>query len=148
MSTPIWHNANPPTPAQLTALGAGNMGEWLGIAFTEIGPDYLKAQMPIDHRTTQPYGLLHGGASVVLAETVGSIASALCVDISKYQCVGVEVNANHLRGGLKGYAIATCRPLRIGRTLHVWQIDIENQKGQLLCTSRLTVAVIEKKYGE
>ena len=129
---------------QLQYLAKGNMGEHLGMVFTEIGSNFLKATMPVDHRTKQPYGLLHGGASVALAETVGSVASALVVDTDKFLVVGLEINANHLRGVREGLVTATCTPIHIGGTTHVWDIKIHDEKGKLVCISRLTVAVLKK----
>lgn len=142
----IWHHKNLRVE-DFAHLGKGNMGEHLGLTFAEIGPDYLKGTMPVDHRTRQPYGLLHGGASVVLAETLGSIASALVVDHSRYRCVGVEVNANHLRSVKEGLVTGTCRPLHLGRTTHVWEIRITDERQRLVCVSRLTVAVIKPEQG-
>lgn len=127
--------------AVLNALGKNSMGEHLGIEFTEIGPDYLKASMPVDHRTKQPFGLLHGGASCVLAETVGSVASALVVDPLNQKCVGLEINANHIRAAREGIVIATAKPLHLGATTHVWDIRIQDAQDRLICISRLTVAV-------
>jgi 1,4-dihydroxy-2-naphthoyl-CoA hydrolase len=120
------------------------MGDHIGIEFTEVGDNYLKAKMPVDHRTQQPYGLLHGGASATLAETMGSIASALVVDQSQYNCVGLEINANHIRGVKEGYVFGTALPLHIGRTTHVWDIKIYDQWEKLVCVSRLTVAILKK----
>ncbi|MDF2386430.1 hotdog fold thioesterase [Nostoc ellipsosporum NOK] len=117
------------------------MGEHLGIEWTEVGEDYLQARMPVDDRTRQPYGLLHGGASCVLAETIGSVASAMVVDHTKFYCVGMEINANHLRSARDGYVTGTARPLHLGGTTHVWDIRITNEAGELVCVSRLTVAV-------
>lgn len=113
----------------------------LGILFTEIGPDYLRATMPVDGRTRQPYGLLHGGASVLLAETLGSSAGNLCVRPGEL-CVGVEINANHLVAVRDGEVTGTARPLHIGRRTQVWEIRIEDEKGRLVCVSRLTLAVV------
>lgn len=132
-----------PTLAALNALNKNNMIAHLGIEFTEIGADFLRARMPVDQRTLQPYGLLHGGASVTLAETLGSSASALCVDGGK-AVVGIEINANHVRGAKSGWVIGTARALHIGRSTHVWDIRIENEEGKLVCVSRLTVAIIGK----
>lgn len=129
---------------KLQPLTKGNMGEHLGMTFTEVGPNYLKASIPVDHRTKQPYGLLHGGASVALAETVGSVASALVVDTEKFIVVGLEINANHLRGVREGLVTATCTPIHIGGTTHVWDIKIHDEKEKLVCISRLTVAVLKK----
>ena len=134
---------NPPDLAALNALNKNTMIAHLGIEFIEIGPDFLRARMPVDHRTLQPYGLLHGGASVTLAETLGSSASALCVDGDK-AVVGIEINANHVRGAKSGWVIGTARALHIGRSTHVWDIRIENEEGKLVCVSRLTVAIIAK----
>ena len=134
---------NPPALAALNALNKNTMIAHLGIEFIEIGPDFLRARMPVDHRTLQPYGLLHGGASVTLAETLGSSASALCVDGDK-AVVGIEINANHVRGAKSGWVIGTARALHIGRSTHVWDIRIENEEGKLVCVSRLTVAIIAK----
>ena len=138
----IWFG-NIPDPGELNALSQGTMGEWLDILFTEAGPDYLKATMPVDQRTRQPYGLLHGGASVVLAETLGSVASAMVVDNSRYKCVGMEINANHLRSARQGWVTGIARPLHLGTTTHVWDIKICDERDRLLCVSRLTVAVLK-----
>ncbi|HVS98849.1 MAG TPA: hotdog fold thioesterase [Puia sp.] len=135
------------TPEQLRSLGHRTMGEYIGIEFTEIGDDYLKARMPVDHRTRQPYGLLHGGASVALAETVGSVASALVIDQRQYYCVGLEINANHIRGVRDGFVTGTARPLHIGKTTHVWDIRIHDERDKLVCVSRLTVAIIRNLPG-
>ena len=125
-------------------LGKNTLGEQLGMEFTEIGEDYIKGTMPVDHRTKQPYGLLHGGASVALAETLGSIGSALVVDQSKFNCVGLEINANHLRSVRDGFVTGIARPIHIGASTHVWDIRITDQRDKLVCISRLTVAVIKK----
>lgn len=126
-------------------LGKNTLGEHLGMQFIEIGADFLKATMPVDARTHQPYGLLHGGASVALAETVGSVASALVIDQSKFICVGLDINANHIRGVKTGLVTAIATPLHIGATTHVWDIKIVNEKEKLVCISRLTVAILKKK---
>ena len=131
------------TVADLNALSAGTAMEPLGIAFTEIGPDFLRATMPVDARTRQPYGLLHGGASVLLAETLGSTAGGLCVDDDQ-GVVGIEINANHLRGVREGVVTGTARPLHVGRNTQVWEIRIEDARGRLACISRLTLAVIAR----
>ncbi|MEQ1624251.1 MAG: hotdog fold thioesterase [Sediminibacterium sp.] len=125
-------------------LGKNTLGEQLGMEFTEIGDDYIKGTMPVDHRTKQPYGLLHGGASVALAETLGSIGSALVVDQSKFNCVGLEINANHLRSVRDGFVTGIAKPIHIGASTHVWDIRITDQRDKLVCISRLTVAVIKK----
>lgn len=115
----------------------------LGIEYTKIGDDFIQATMPVDSRTHQPHGLLHGGASVVLAETLGSVAGNLAVSQNKV-CVGLEVNANHLRSVKAGVVIGTAKAIRLGRTVQVWQIEIHNEREQLICTSRLTLAVIDR----
>ena len=129
------------TPEALNALSRGTAMEPLGIVFTEIGADYLRGTMPVDARTRQPYGLLHGGASVLLAETLGSTAGGLCVDEGQ-GVVGIEINANHLTGVRQGHVTGTARPLHVGRSTHVWEIRIEDERGHLACVSRLTLAVI------
>lgn len=126
-------------------LGKGTMGEYLGIEWTELGDDFLKARMPVDHRTRQPYGLLHGGASCALAETIGSVASAMVVDHAKFYCVGLEINANHIRSAREGFVTGVATPLHIGSSTHVWDIKIYDEKEKLVCVSRLTVAVIARK---
>ena len=131
------------TVERLNSRGKGTMVEHLDIRFTEIGPDYLRASMPVDHRTNQPIGLLHGGASVVLAETLGSVAGVLCVDVRKQFVVGLEVNANHLRAVRSGRVTGTARPLHLGRKTQVWQIDIVDEHDWQVTASRLTVAVLE-----
>lgn len=128
----------------LNALSAGTMAEILDIRFTAIGDNYLKASMPVDNRTHQPYGLLHGGASAALAETAGSVASSLCIDSDRQICVGIEINCNHIRGKREGYVIATVSPLHIGATTHVWDIKIHDEREKLICVSRLTVAILKK----
>lgn len=130
--------------ASLNKMSENTMGEVLDIQFTEIGDDYLKATMPVDHRTHQPYGLLHGGASAALAETIGSVASSLCIDTDKQICVGIEINCNHVRGKKNGMVIATAKPLHIGSTTHVWDIKIHDEREKLICVSRLTVSILKK----
>jgi 1,4-dihydroxy-2-naphthoyl-CoA hydrolase len=124
--------------------GKNTMIEHLGIELIEAGDDYLKARMPVDHRTHQPAGLLHGGASVALAETLGSLGAIYCVDRDKYYCVGQEINANHIRGVTSGWVTAVARPAHIGRTSQVWEIRITDEKDKLVCISRITMAVIAK----
>ena len=125
------------------------MSAHLGILFTEIGDDFLRATMPVNEKTKQPFGILHGGASAALAETIGSVASALVVDREQYRCVGLEINANHLRSVTNGNVVATCRPIHIGRQTHVWDIHInEEATGRMTCISRLTVMVLKKVSGE
>lgn len=116
----------------------------LGMEFSEIGDDFLKMNMPVDHRTKQPFGLLHGGASVALAETLGSVASALVVDSSKFICVGLEINANHVRPVTQGFVTGVCTAIHLGRQTHVWDIKIYDENEKLCCISRLTVAVLNK----
>lgn len=115
----------------------------LGIEFTEAGDGYLVARMPVDHRTHQPFGILHGGASVVLAESLGSVASFMFLDDpAKQQAVGLEINANHIRSVREGWVYGRCEPIHIGRTTHIWGIHITNEAGKLVCISRLTVSII------
>jgi 1,4-dihydroxy-2-naphthoyl-CoA hydrolase len=131
----------------LEELNSGRVGtllEHLGIEFTEIGDDFVCGTMPVDKRTLQPYGLLHGGASVALAETLGSMGAAMCVDAAEYQCVGQEINANHLRAARSGLVTGTARPVHVGGRSQVWTIDIINDAGKLVCTSRLTIAIIRR----
>ncbi|MBL0152626.1 MAG: hotdog fold thioesterase [Chitinophagaceae bacterium] len=129
----------------LGQLGKGTMGDFLGIEWLELGSNFLKASMPVNEKTCQPYGLLHGGASCVLAETVGSVASALCVNHNMYYCVGLEINANHLRSVKVGNQVfCVVRPLHIGKNTHVWDIRISDKDESLVCISRLTVAVIPR----
>lgn len=128
----------------LNQWSEGTLMQPLGIRFTEIGPDFVRGTMPVDARTHQPYGLLHGGASVALAETLGSTAAGLCVAEGE-GVVGIEINANHLRGVREGIVIGTARPLHVGRSTQVWEIRIEDEAGQLVCVSRLTLAVIRKR---
>jgi 1,4-dihydroxy-2-naphthoyl-CoA hydrolase len=125
--------------------GKNTMSETLGMQFTAIGDNFLKISMPVDERTKQPYGLLHGGASVALAETVGSVASALVIDHEKHLCVGLEINANHIRSAREGIVTGTCTPIHIGASTHVWEIKIHDEKDKLICVSRLTVAILPRK---
>lgn len=127
---------------RINGWSAGTMMETLGIRFTEIGDDWLRGTMPVDHRTHQPYGLLHGGASVVLAETLGSSAAMLTLDPTQEVAVGLDINANHVRGVRSGIVIGTARKVHIGRTTQVWEIRIESEDGELVCISRITMAVI------
>ena len=129
----------------LQSMSAGTMGEHIGIVFTEIGDDYLKATMPVDHRTRQPYGLLHGGASVALAETLGSVASSLVLDTNVFICVGLEINANHIRSTRQGFVTGIASPIHLGSSTHVWDIKIYDDRERLLCISRLTVAILKGK---
>ena len=127
---------------ELNRLSQGTLIEHLGIVFTAAGEDWLQATMPVDERTRQPYGLLHGGASVVLAETLGSSAGNLCVETGKQVCVGLEINANHLRAVRSGSVTGTARALHVGRATQVWEIRIEDEAGRLVCVSRITLAVV------
>lgn len=140
----IWFR-NDLSVENLRPLLKGTMAEFLEMEFVEIGPDFLKMHMPVQSKTIQPYGLLHGGASCALAETVGSIASALVVNTNEFQCVGLEINANHIRAARTGFVTATARPLHTGRSTHVWDIRINDDDKKLICVSRLTVAIIQKK---
>jgi 1,4-dihydroxy-2-naphthoyl-CoA hydrolase len=130
---------------KLNGLAANTMNELIGIKFIEVGENYLKATMPVDNRTRQAYGLLHGGASVTLAETVGSVASVMVVDPEQFYCVGVEINANHIRSVREGFVTATAIPLHLGFSSHVWEIKIIDNYEKLVCVSRLTVYVKKKK---
>lgn len=122
----------------------GTIHEALGIELTEIGKDFISGKMPIDERTFQPARILHGGASVVLAESLGSIASNLVIDDEKQFCVGQSINANHIRPGLKGYAYGKAKPIHIGKKTHLWEIKITNEQDKLICISRLTMAILDK----
>lgn len=125
----------------LNGLRNANMAGHLGIQFTEIGDSHLTARMPVDERTKQAFGILHGGASCVLAETVGSVASWMCIDPIQKRAVGLEINANHLRPVTEGYVTAVCKPVQTGRSIHVWNIEIFKDDGKLSCVSRLTCAI-------
>lgn len=140
----IWFNKN----LQLSDLQNYNpetMASFLNMEWVSVGADSLQMRMPVDARTRQPYGLLHGGASCALAETIGSIASHLIIDPEKFMCVGLEINANHVRGARDGFVTATCTALHLGSSTHVWDIKIADEKDKLVCISRLTVAVLQKK---
>jgi len=140
----IWFNKDLKVE-QFGKLSEGTMDKFLGIEWTELGENFLKAKMPVDHRTIQPYGFLHGGASCALAETIGGFASAMVIDHSEFYCVGMEINANHVRSATKGYVTAIATPLHLGATTHVWDIKICDEKEKLICVSRLTVAIIKRK---
>lgn len=137
----IWYR--PYTLEELQRTSGGSMADHLDIRFTELGPDYLRGTMPVDARTVQPFGLLHGGASVVLAETLASVAANCCVDSPRFYCVGQEINANHIRSARNGRVTGTARPIHLGARSHVWDIRIEDEQGRLTCVSRLTVSVLE-----
>ena len=130
---------------KLKPLGPNTMAAHIGIEWVEVGENFIKAKMPVDQRTNQPYGLLHGGASCVLAETLGSVASAMVIDHSKFYCVGLEINANHIRGVREGYVMGIASPLHLGNTTHVWDIKIYDEREKLVCVSRLTVAILMRK---
>ncbi len=123
----------------------GTMDEHIGIEWIEAGENFLKARMPVDHRTKQAYGLLHGGASCVLAEAIGSVASAMVVDFEKFICMGLEINANHIRSAREGFVTGIAIPLHLGGSTHVWDIKIYDDKEKLVCVSRLTVAIMPRK---
>ncbi|WKZ60997.1 MAG: hotdog fold thioesterase [Cyclobacteriaceae bacterium] len=129
----------------LNKMSANTMVEHLGIVFTAIGEDYIQATMPVDHRTHQPYGLLHGGASVALAETLGSVAAHCCIDTTIQYCVGLDINANHVKGIKQGTVTGITKPIHIGKRTHVWEIRITNEQNELICISRITMAVIDKR---
>ena len=133
------------TVEMLNDLGRETMVEHLGITFTEVGKDYLKARMPVDRRTHQPYGLLHGGASLTLAETLGSVAAHAVVNNKDYITVGQEINANHIRSVRSGFVYGTTTPVHIGKSSHVWSIEITDEEGKLVCISRITMAVLQRK---
>ncbi|MEO8795893.1 MAG: hotdog fold thioesterase [Daejeonella sp.] len=132
------------SPEELNSRPSNHLGSLIGIEFTEITEDSISARMPVDERTHQPIGILHGGASVVLAETLGSVASNLIIDDSKFTGVGLEINANHLRPVKSGYVTGICKPLHIGAKTHVWEIKLFDDRGKMNCVSRLTVAIIPK----
>ena len=131
--------------SHLQEISKNTMVEHLGIEFLELGKNFISAKMPVDHRTHQPMGLLHGGASIVLAETLGSVASSILVDMNKFHCVGLEINANHIKSARNGFVTGKATPIHLGKKTHVWDIKITNESDELVCVSRLTVAVIERK---
>ncbi len=136
---PIWKQSI--SLAELTAFHENTAVAHLGIEFLEIGDDFIRARVPVDSRTAQPYGLLHGGVSVVLAETLGS-CGAVCAIAPGYRAVGLDINANHIKGSTSGWVTGIARPVHIGRTTHVWQIDLHNDAGELTCVSRITMAIL------
>ncbi len=140
---PIW--SKPATLDDLNARLPGTMMEHIGIEFTEIGDDYVRGRMPVDHRTFQPAGLLHGGASVALAETLGSVAAFLCVERDDQYVVGLEINANHVRSVRSGYVYGTCKPVHICSMTQIWETRITDEQDNLVCISRLTLAVLTQK---
>jgi 1,4-dihydroxy-2-naphthoyl-CoA hydrolase len=133
------------TLATLTKMSTDTMVTHVGIEFTRIGDDFIEARMPVDHRTHQPLGLLHGGASVVLAETLGSVAATCCVDTTKQYCVGLEINANHVKSVREGFVTGITKPIHVGKKTQVWEIRITNEQQELVCISRITLAVIDRK---
>ena len=141
----IWFDKNISVES-LRSFGKGTMTEHLGIEWVELGENFFKAKMPVDHRTLQPLGLLHGGASCVLAETIGSVASHLVIDPSEFYPVGIEINANHIQSARDGFVTAITRPLHLGATTHVWDIKIYDSKEKLICISRLTLAILNKAF--
>jgi 1,4-dihydroxy-2-naphthoyl-CoA hydrolase len=140
----IWFDKNI-SLEDFKGIGANTMAEFLELKWQEIGDDFLKLSMPVNAKTRQPYGFLHGGASCVLAETIGSVASALVIDREKFYCVGLEINANHLRSVSEGMVTAIAKPLHLGKSTHVWDIKIYDDKEKLFCVSRLTVAILPIK---
>jgi 1,4-dihydroxy-2-naphthoyl-CoA hydrolase len=138
----IWRVSS--TPEILNERARSSLPGFLGITVTEIGADFLRATMPVEPRTHQPFGVLHGGASVALAETVGSLAAMLCVE-PRFMCLGQEINANHLRAISTGTVTATARPYHLGGRSQVWGIEIRDESERLVCVSRLTVAVVERR---
>lgn len=133
------------TMEDLNRLSKNTLAERIGIEFTQVGPDFIEARMPVDARTHQPFGLLHGGASVALAETLGSVAATCCVDPTRHLCVGLEINANHIRGVRDGFVKGVTRPLHIGKKTHVWEVRIVNEREELVCISRITLAILDRK---
>jgi len=133
------------TLEMLNKLSANTLVDTLGIVYTTIGEDFLEAKMPVDHRTHQPLGLLHGGASVALAETLGSVAAMCCLDTNLQYGVGLEINANHIKSVRDGFVIGKVKPIHIGKKTHVWEIRITTEKNELVCVSRITMAIIDKK---
>ncbi|MEI6265669.1 MAG: hotdog fold thioesterase [Sphingobacteriia bacterium] len=131
--------------ADFEGMSRNTLDTHLGIELTEIGPDFLKARMPVDDRTRQPYGLLHGGASLVLAETLGSFGAAMVIDLNEFICVGQEINANHLRSVRSGFVTGISKPIHIGSSSQVWDIKIYDDHERIICVSRITVAVMKKK---
>lgn len=139
----IWHHPNIQLE-QLNNLSGNTALELLDIEFTEIGDDYLKARMPVDHRHRQPAGILHGGISVTLAESIASTGASMVIDYNRQSCVGLEINANHVRPVKDGFVEAIARPLHIGRRTHIWEIKITNADLKLVCVSRITMAILER----
>ena len=130
---------------RLNALSQNTLVEHLGIEITEVGEDYLVGTMPVDKRTHQPLGLLHGGASVALAETLGSIAATITLDVTKQYAVGLEINANHIKSAREGFVTGVAKPIHVGKKTQVWEIKISNDQKQLVCVSRITMAILDRK---
>lgn len=130
---------------ELNGIRRANMAEHLDIEFIEIGDDYLKARMPVDERTKQTFGILHGGASCVLSESIGSVASWMCIEPTKQSAFGIEINANHIRSVSEGFVTGICKPIQVGRSIHVWNTEIFRDDGKLSCVSRLTCAIKDKR---
>ncbi len=139
----IW--IKPVTLEDLTKSRVNTMVDHIGIEFTEIGDDFLSAKMPVDHRTKQPFGIMHGGASCALAETIASMAASCCIDLEKKICVGLEINTSHVKMARSGYVFGTARPLHLGQSTQLWEINISNEQGQLVSVSRLRMAILDKK---
>ncbi len=139
----IWFNKSL-SFLHIQEIGSNTMSEYIGMEWVGFGDNFLKMKMPVDHRTKQAYGLLHGGASCTLAETVGSIASYFIIDPDKFICLGLEINANHIRSAKEGFVTATCIPIHLGASTHVWDIKIRDEKEKLICICRLTVAILKK----
>jgi 1,4-dihydroxy-2-naphthoyl-CoA hydrolase len=133
------------TLEEIRRLEHGTMVEHLGIEFTRVGPDFVEARMPVDRRTVQPDRILHGGASVALAETLGSVGGTMCIDRERFQIVGQEINANHLRPGIQGYVHGRANPIHLGRRSQVWNIEIHDDADKLVCVSRITIAVVDRQ---
>jgi 1,4-dihydroxy-2-naphthoyl-CoA hydrolase len=138
----IWHNT--PSLTEINALNEGTLGEYMNITFTEIGKDFIKASMPVDNRTRQPFGLLHGGASVALAETLGSVASWCAINRELFIGVGIEINANHVKAVMSGIVTGICTPIHLAGKNHVWDIRIHNEQNELVCVSRFTCTVVAR----
>lgn len=143
----IWkHN---PSPEMINAMSKDTLASHLGIEIIEIGTDYIRSKMPVDYRTRQPYGMLHGGASVVLSETVGSLATALLLeDFTRWSVLGIEVSASHVKSAREGFVYGVTRPVKLGKTLQIWQTDVSDESGNLVCNSKLTTMVIPVKDGK
>jgi len=140
----IWFNKEIKL-SDLSPINTNTMAQQLGMEWVNITDSSLSMKMPVDHRTKQPFGILHGGASCALAETVGSVASQMVINCDQFICVGLDINANHIRSVSEGYVTAICQPIHIGKSTHVWDIRISNDQQQLVCISRLTVAILNKK---